>query len=167
MERFFFLEVWQIATKVINPDDILSAFYARLNTDTGEGGFRSMVNSIDKGPKRRNGYSNPAATIHLLTMPIDAETDVYRSTAIVNIYVDDLSTGQAAAQALGGAAARVQWLFHGAHLPTHPAGPIQRSGIRFYEVYVSEPILPLPTDHEGEHLASVRIWMTVQAVPAS
>src|SRR5690606_3767574 len=131
---------------IINPDDILSAFYARLNGDSGPDGFRTMVPRIDKGPKRRKPTppstrpENPSATISLLTLPIDGETSVYRSTVIVNVYMDDLSTGQAAVQALGVAPARVQWLFHEAHLPAHPQGPLQRAGLRFHTVYVQEPL---------------------------
>src|SRR5690625_2952290 len=129
---------------VLNPDDILSAFFARLNSDTGPGGFATLVNSIDKGAKRRNPppgeprVINPSATVHVLTSPLDEELGTYRSTVVVNVYMDDLTTGQMDAQGLGLRAQRVQYLFHKAHLPTHPEGPLQRPGLRFHTVYVAE-----------------------------
>lgn len=144
---------------VINPDEILSVLFRRLNQDVV---FSGMVQSIDKGPKRRNAYANPAATVHILTMPIDAELDSYRSTVVVNVYMDDLATGQMDAQGLGQRAARVQYLFHKAHLPTHPEGPLVRPGLQFHTVYVQEPLF-LPSDQENEHFASVRISVIVEA----
>jgi len=151
--------------QIINPDDILSAFYGRLN---GDPVFRSMVQSIDKGPKRRNPptgetrVENPSATIHLLTMPRDAELGDYRCTVIVNVYMDDLPTGQMDAKGLGERAARVQQLFDKAHLPTHPDGPLERDGMTFFAVYVMEPLI-LRSDVENEHFASVRISVIVKA----
>src|SRR5690606_1831215 len=151
--------------RVINPDDILSALWDRLN---GDPVFRGMVESINKGPKRPNpppGETkpvNPSATVHPLTAPVDPELDSIRSTAVVNVYMDDLPTGQMDADGLGKRAQRVQYLFHKAHLPTHPEGPLTAPYLRFHTVYVMEPLF-LPSDVEGEHLTSVRLSMIVSA----
>lgn len=147
----------------INPDYILSALYRRLN---GDAVFRGMVLSIDKGPKRRvpQGQSrpaNPSATVHVLTAPIDPELDTVRSTAIVNVYMDDLVDGRMDAQGLGQRAERVTYLLHRAHLPTHPAGRLDYDTLRFLSVYVEEAI-PLRSDIEGEHLMSVRVLLIVE-----
>lgn len=145
--------------RVINPDDILSALWGRLN---GDAMFKGMVTTIVKGPKRRTGYTNPTAAVHLLTAPVDPELDSIRSTATVNVYMDDLPNGQMDADGLGTRAQRVQYLFHKAHLPTHPKGPLTAPYLRFHTVYVMEPLF-LPSDVEGEHLASVRLSMIVSA----
>src|SRR5690606_4623846 len=145
--------------RVINPDDILSALWGRLN---GDPTFKSMVTTIVKGPKRRIGHTNPTATVHLLTAPVDPELDSIRSTAIVNVYMNDLPNGQMDADGLGKRAERVQHLFHKAHLPTHPEGPLTAPYLRFHTIYVSEPLL-LPSDIEGEHLASIRMSLIVSA----
>lgn len=145
--------------RVINPDDILSALWGRLN---GDPTFKSMVTTIVKGPKRRIGHTNPTATVHLLTAPVDPELDSIRSTAIVNVYMNDLPNGQMDADGLGKRAKRVQELFHKAHLPGHPAGRLTVPYLRFRTVYVTEPLF-LPSDVEGEHLASVRLSMIVEA----
>lgn len=143
---------------IINPDDVLTALYQRLNADTV---FRGMVNGIDKGPKRGSGHKNPSATVHLLTLPMDGELDTYRSTAVVNVYMDDLPTGQMDSSGLGQRAERVQYLFRRAHLPTHPEGLLTHPNVEFKTVYVMEPLL-LPSDVEGEHVASVRIGMILK-----
>ncbi|OUN01418.1 MAG: hypothetical protein BAA04_04840 [Firmicutes bacterium ZCTH02-B6] len=149
---------------VINPDDICSALYARLY---GDAVFRSMVTSITKGPKRpnpppgQNRPKNPSATVHVLTAVVDEELGSVRSTAVVNVYVDDLPSGQMDAQGLGQRSQRVQYLLHKAHLPGHPAGRLNDPYLRFHTVYVSEPLL-LPGDVVGEHMASVRLNMILE-----
>jgi len=147
----------------INTDHILSAIYHRLNGDVT---FRSMVQSIDKGPKRRvpQGQSrpiNPSVTVHVLTAPIDPELSTVRSTAIVNIYMDDLADGRMDTQGLGQRAERVTYLLHWSHLPTHPVGRLDYDTLRFLSVYVEEAI-PLRSDIEGEHLMSVRVSLIVE-----
>ena len=147
----------------INTDHILSALYRRLN---GDAVFRGMVLSIDKGPKRRvpqgqDRPKNPSATVHVLTAPIDPELGTVRSTAIINIYMDDSKDGRMDAQGLGQRAERITYLFHKAHLPTHPAGRLEYDTLRFLAVYVEEAI-PLRSDLEDEHLMSVRISLIVE-----
>lgn len=150
---------------VINPDDVLSALYTRLNGDTT---FRGMVNSIDKGPKRQNPpagqdrLSNPSVTVHLLTNPMDAETDTMYATATVNVYVDDVTTGQADVKTLGELGARVKYIFNRAHLPVHPLGGITDPYVTFHSVYAVESLF-LPSDLEGEHFVHVRISLIVKS----
>lgn len=143
--------------KIINPDDVLTALYRRLNRDAA---FAAMVTAIDKGPKRARGYTNPTATVHLLTAPVDDELSTMRSTAVVNVYMDDFETGQMNAKGLGDRAARVQYLFHRAHLPTHPEGALTHERLRFHTVFVQEPLM-LRSDVDGEHFASVRVGMII------
>lgn len=141
----------------INQDDVLSAFYRVLN---GDDTFRSLVNSIDKGPKRRNPppgqerATNPSATIHVLTAPTDPETHLQRGTVLVRIWMDDLPTGQADTKGLGERAARVVDLFH------HRPPPHERVWIR--QCWVQEPLI-LPSDQAGEHMASIALHVTVGA----
>lgn len=133
----------------INQDDILSAFYRVLN---GDETFRGMVNSIDKGDKRRTNWTNPSCTVHILTAPTDPESQLQHSTVLVRIWMDDLPTGQADTKGLGERAARVAELFH------HRPPPHERVWIR--QCWVQEPLL-LPSDQAGEHMASIAIRVTV------
>jgi len=147
----------------INTDEILSALYARLN---GDSVFRSMVVSIDKGPKRRVPHGrdrpkNPSATVHVLTAPVDPELSTVHSTAIINVYRDDLADGRMDAQKLGEAGGRVTYLLHKAHLPTHPAGALDHPDVAFLAVYVEEAVV-IRSDLDGEHVMSVRVSLIVQ-----
>lgn len=147
----------------INTDHILSALYARLN---GDSTFRSLVRSIDKGPKRRVPHgqerpANPSATVHVLTAPLDPELSTVHSTALVNVYRDDLADGRMDSLGLGQAGDRVTYLLHKSHLPTHPEGPLDHPALRFLAVYVEEAI-PLRSDHDNEHVVSVRTSLIVQ-----
>lgn len=150
-------------TQPINPDHILSALYRRLS---GDPGFRSMVRTIDKGPRRRvpagqSRPANPSCTVHILTSPIDLELDTVRCTAVVNVYMDDLADGRMDALGLGQRAERVIHLLHRAHLPTHPAGRLEYDTLRFLVVHAQESLL-LPSDLDGEHLVSIRVSLIVQ-----
>lgn len=150
-------------TQPINPDHILSALYRRLN---GDAVFRGLVETIDKGPKRRvpQGQArpkNPSCTAHVLTAPIDPELDTVRSTAIINVYRDDLFDGRMDALGLGQASDRVTYLLHKAHLSTHPAGRLEYDTLRFLSVYAEESI-PLRSDLDGEHVMSTRVSLIVQ-----
>jgi len=145
--------------KPVNPDEILSALYRRLAEDAV---FSALVNSIDKGPRRRKGWINPSCTVHLLTSPVDPESNILRGTAVVNVYMDDVQ-GRADTKGLGARAVEVGRLFHWAHDPRHPDGPITREGLRFLRITVAEPLI-LASDQSNEHLVSVRIMLAVQAV---
>ena len=142
----------------VNTDDILKAFYQRLNKDPV---FKSLVNSIDKGSKRVDGFKNPSTTIHVLSAPRDGETDVVRATATINIYVDDTDKGRANTAFLGQCAERVQYLFHRADLNIHPEGAIEHPRLLFGDMTVSEALI-LKSQIEGEHVASINVHMIVR-----
>lgn len=142
----------------VNTDDILSVIFARLNTDTI---FKGLVNSIDKGPKRVDGFKNPSATIHVLSAPRDGETDTVRATATVNIYVDDTAAGRANSALLGQCAERVQYLLHRADIKLHPEGAITHSRLIFGDMVAREALI-LKSQIEGEHVASININMIVR-----
>jgi len=150
---------------VVNPDDIFSAVYARLY---GDSVFRSMVRSIDKGtdrvnpPPGQNRPVNPSATIHVLTAAMDPETDTVYSTVVVNVFMDALPTGQMDTDGLGQRAHRIAQLFHKAHFRSHALGQWQDPKLRFHSVYVEEPVFG-QGHAAGEHMASVRISLIVQA----
>lgn len=142
----------------VNTDDILTAFYRRLNTDSV---FKGLVNSIDKGPKRAGGFRNPSATVHILSAPRDGETDIVRATATVNIYADDTKSGRADTAFLGQCAERVQYLFHRADLKLHPEGVITHENLLFGDMVASEALF-LKSQIEGEHVASINVNMIVR-----
>lgn len=141
---------------MINPDHILSVVWARLNEDAT---FKALVPRIVKGAKRPESYAKkprtPTATVHLLTAPIDGETDAMRCTITVNVYVDDYSDGQMNSKFLGEAASRVAALFHKNYNLKHP-------NLVFKSVLVQEPLIGLKGEFEGEHFASIKIRMIVK-----
>ncbi|MDI9412085.1 MAG: hypothetical protein QM401_00710 [Bacillota bacterium] len=142
----------------VNTDDILTVFYQRLNKDPA---FRGLVNSIDKGPKRVDGFKNPSATIHVLSAPRDGETDVVRATATINIYVDDTDNGRANIAFLGQCAERIQYLMHRADLKLHPEGAIEHPRLIFGDMIAGEALI-LRSDIEGEHVASINVNMIIR-----
>lgn len=148
-----------MSVAAFNPDHILSALFARLCRDAE---FRSLVNSIDKGPRRVDGWKNPSCTVNLLTASVDPYTHLMRATAIVNIYMDDTKTGRADSAGLGIRAQRAAQLLHWAQDPRHPLGPIQHPAIVFKRCTVSEPLGPLRSDHGDEHFVSLRVSLVVQ-----
>lgn len=142
----------------VNTDDILTALFARLNNDPA---FKSLVNSIDKGPKRVDGFKNPSATIHVLSALRDGETDTVRATATVNIYIGDTAAGRANSVLLGQCTERVQYLLHRADLKLHPEGAITHPRLLFGDMIASEALI-LKSQIEGEHVASININMIVK-----
>lgn len=141
---------------MINPDHILSVVWAELNRDTS---FKALVPRIIKGAKRPESYGVkpriPTATVHLLTAPIDGETDAMRCTVTVNVYMHDLSDGQMDSKSLGEAASIVAGLFHKNYTLKHP-------NLVFKSVLVQEPLIGLKGEFEGEHFASIKIRMIVK-----
>ncbi len=142
----------------VNTDDILTALYRRLNSDSA---FKGLVNSIDKSPKRVGKFKNPCATMHVLSAPRDGETDVVRATATINIYVDDTDKGRANTALLGECAERVQYLFHRADLRIHPEGVMTHENLIFGDVIAGEALF-LKSQTEGEHVASINVHMIVR-----
>lgn len=142
----------------VNTDDVLSVLFARLNGDTT---FKSVVNSIDKGPKRVDGFKNPSATIHVLSAPRDGETDTVRAIATINVYADDTTTGRTNSALLGQCAERVQYLMHRADLKLHPEGAITHPRLIFGDIIAGEALI-LKSQIEGEHVASININMIVK-----
>jgi len=142
---------------VINPDHILSAVWAKLNGDTT---FKALVPSIIKGAKRSESYTKkprtPTATVHLLTAPIDGETDAMRCTITINVYAADHPDGQMDSKFLGEVASRITTLFHKNYDLKHP-------NLVFKSVLVQEPLIGLKGEFEGEHFASVKIRMIVKS----
>jgi len=150
---------------MVNLDDVLSTFYARLNRDPE---FRGMVRSITKGrtrpapPPGKNRPENPSCTVFLLTAPMDPETGRYTATIIVNVFVDAHPSGEEDILTMGRIARRIQELFNRAHLPDHPAGQISEPGIIFDSIHVREPLF-LPGDAEGEHTVSIYLTVNFRA----
>jgi len=142
---------------VINPDHILSTVWAKLNEDIA---FKALVPSVIKGAKRPESYAKkprtPTATVHLLTAPIDGETDAMRCTITVNVYAADHSDGRMDSKFLGEAASRITALFHKNYDLKHP-------NLVFKSVLVQEPLIGLKGEFEGEHFASVKIRMIVKS----
>ena len=142
---------------MINPDHILSTVWAQLNKNTT---FKALVPSVIKGAKRSESYTKkprtPSATVHLLTAPIDGETDAMRCTITINVYVADHSNGQMDSKSLGEIASRVTKLFHKNYNLKHP-------DLVFKSVLVQEPLIGLKGEFEGEHFASVKIRMIVKS----
>lgn len=142
----------------VNSDDILTALYRRLNANAE---FKALHKSIDKGPKRPDGFKNPSATVHLLSAVRDGETDIVHATAVVNIYLDDTKSGRADTAELGKRAAKAQELLHRADLPWHPAGPIQHDNLIFCNMLATDAVI-IKSQIEGEHVASSTINITVR-----
>lgn len=142
----------------VNTDDILTAFYRRLN---GDAAFKGLVNSIDKGPKRVERYKNPSCTIHVMSAPRDGETDTVRATATVNVYVDDTDKERADTVLLGRCAERVQYLLHRADIKLHPEGAIEHERLIFKDMLTSDTLI-LKSQIEGEHVASINTNMIVR-----
>lgn len=142
----------------VNTDDILTAFWSRLNKDSV---FKSLVNSIDKGPKRVDAFKNPSGTIHVLSAPRDGETDTVRATATINLFVDDTDKGRANTALLGQCAERVQYLLHRADLKIHPEGAIEHPRLIFGDMVTGEALI-LKSQIEGEHVASINVNMIVR-----
>lgn len=142
----------------VNTDDILTALFRRLNGDVT---LKGLVNSIDKGPKRVDGFKNPCCTIHVLSAQRDSETDAVRVTATVNVYVDDSSTGRANSVLLGQCAERVQYLLHRADIKLHPQGAIEHERLIFRDMLTSDALI-LKSQMVGEHVASMNINMIVR-----
>ncbi len=142
---------------MINPDHILSTVWAKLNEDIT---FKALVPSVVKGAKRSESYTKkprtPSATVHLLTAPIDGETDAMRCTVTINVYVADHSNGQMDSKSLGEIASRVTKLFHKNYNLKHP-------DLVFKSVLVQEPLIGLKGEFEGEHFASIKIRMIVKS----
>ena len=143
---------------MINPDHILSTVWAELNKNTA---FKARVPHIIKGAKRPESYAKkkpktPSATVHLLTAPIDGETDAMKCTITVNIYVTDHPDGQMDSKSLGEIASLVTKLFHKNYNLKHP-------DLVFKSVLVQEPLIGLKGEFEGEHFASIKIRMIVKA----
>jgi len=142
---------------VINPDHILSTVWAKLNGDVA---FQALVPSVIKGAKRSESYTKkprtPSATVHLLTAPIDGETDAMRCTITINVYAADHSDGRMDSKFLGEAASRITTLFHKNYNLEHP-------NLVFKSVLVQEPLIGLKGEFEGEHFASVKIRMIVKS----
>jgi len=143
---------------VINPDHILSTVWAKLN---GDAAFQALVPSVIKGAKRSESYTKkprtPSATVHLLTAPIDGETDAMRCTITINVYAADHSDGRMDSKFLGEAAARITTLFHKNYNLEHP-------NLVFKSVLVQEPLIGLKGEFEGEHFASIKIRMIVKGM---
>ena len=144
----------------VNTDDILTALYRRLN---GDAVFKGLVNSIDKGPKRVDGFDfdKPSSTIHVLSAPRDGETDAVRATVTINIYVKDTNLGRANTTLLGQCAERVQYLLHRADIKLHPEGAIQHPRLIFGDMVASEALI-LKSQVEGEHVASINVLMMIK-----
>lgn len=142
---------------MINPDHILSTVWAQLNKDTT---FKALVPSVIKGAKRSESYAKkprtPSATVHLLTAPIDGETDAMRCTITINVYMADHPDGQMDSKSLGEIASLVTTLFHKNYNLEHP-------NLVFKSVLVQEPLIGLRGEFEGEHFASVKIRMIVKS----
>lgn len=142
---------------MINPDHILSTVWAQLNKDTT---FKALVPSVIKGAKRSESYAKkprtPSATVHLLTAPIDGETDAMRCTITINVYMADHADGQMDSKSLGEAASLVTTLFHKNYNLEHP-------NLVFKSVLVQEPLIGLRGEFEGEHFASIKIRMIVKS----
>lgn len=142
---------------MINPDHILSTVWAKLNEDAV---LKALVPSVVKGAKRPESYTKkpraPSATVHLLTAPIDGETDAMRCTITVNVYAPDHSDGRMDSKFLGEAAARITKLFHKNYNLEHP-------DLVFKSVLVQEPLIGLKGEFEGEHFASIKIRMIVKS----
>lgn len=143
---------------MINPDHILTTVWAKLNEDAA---FKALVPCIIKGAKRPESYAKkprtPTATVHLLTAPIDGETDAMRCTIAINVYVADHSDGRMDSKFLGEAASLVTKLFHKNHNLKHPD-----LDLVFKSVLVQEPLIGLKGEFEGEHFASIKIRMIVK-----
>jgi len=92
---------------------------------------------------------------------LDPELSTVHSTALVNVYRDDLADGRMDSLGLGQAGDRVTYLLHKSHLPTHPEGPLEHPELWFHSVYVEEAI-SLRSDHDDEHVMSVRVSLIVQ-----
>ncbi len=137
---------------MVNPDHVLSTIWAEINSLPEFAGFKS----ISKGAKRPGRRANPAATIHLLTAPIDGETDAMRCTVTVNCYLDDLKNGEMDSVGLGRCANALLRHFHKNHSITHPE-------LDFKSILVLEPLIGLPGEFEKEHFASVKIRMIVKS----
>ena len=144
---------------MINPDHILTTVWAKLDEDAI---FKSLVPDVVKGAKRPESYtknpSTPIATVHLLTAPIDGETDAMRCTVVVNVYAADHSEGLMDSKFLGEAASRITALFHKNYNLKHPD-----LDLVFKSVLVQEPLIGLKGEFEGEHFASVKIRMIVKS----
>jgi len=144
---------------VINPDHILTTVWAKLNEDAT---FKALVPNVVKGAKRSESYTKkprtPTATVHLLTAPIDGETDAMRCTIAVNVYAADHSDGRMDSKFLGEAASRITALFHKNYNLKHPD-----LDLVFKSVLVQEPLIGLKGEFEGEHFASVKIRMIVKS----
>ena len=142
---------------MINPDHILSTVWAKLNEDTT---FKALVPSVIKGAKRSESYAKkprtPSATVHLLTAPIDGETDAMRCTITINVYMADHPDGQMDSKSLGEVASLVTTLFHKNYNLEHP-------NLVFKSVLVQEPLIGLRGEFEGEHFASIKIRMIVKS----
>lgn len=142
---------------MINPDHILSTVWAKLNEDIA---FKALVPSVMKGAKRPESYAKkprtPSATVHLLTAPIDGETDAMRCTITVNVYAADHSDGRMDSKFLGEVASCITALFHKNYDLKHP-------NLVFKSVLVQEPLIGLKGEFEGEHFASVKIRMIVKS----
>lgn len=142
---------------MVNPDHVLSTVWAVLQNNSE---FRALVPSVIKGAKRPESYAKkkrtPSATVHLLTAPIDGETDAMRCTVTVNIYMNDQENGQVNSAALGNAATLVTKMFHKNYSITHP-------NLVFKSVLVQEPLIGLRGEFEGEHFASVKIRIIVKS----
>lgn len=142
---------------MINPDHILSTIWAKLNKDTT---FKALVPRIIKGAKRPESYGvrprTPTATVHLLTAPMDGETDAIKCTITINVYMDDHRDGQMDSKSLGEVASRITALFHKNYNLEHP-------NLVFKSVLVQEPLIGLRGEFEGEHFASVKIRMIVKS----
>jgi len=142
---------------MINPDHILSTVWAELN---GDAAFKALVPNVIKGAKRSESYAKkprtPSATVHLLTAPIDGETDAMRCTITINVYVADHPNGQMDSKSLGEIASLVTKLFHKNYNLKHP-------DLVFKSVLVQEPLIGLKGEFEGEHFASVKIRMIVKS----
>lgn len=143
----------------INPDDILTALFRRLNSSSE---FKEKVKSLDKGTKRAEGFGNPSATVFMLTGPVDGETDAMRCSVVVKVYVEDTNKGRANTAELGSIAKIVSSLFHKSHLALHPKGKLTHENLIFKSVLVQETLVGLVSELEGEHLASIVISVIVK-----
>ena len=133
---------------IVTADQILTAVFKKLDGDSTLQGstYLNGTDKIEKGPFRKQGFTNPTAAIKIGGASMDTEVKVQDCTVYVMVYCDNLSNGTANTALLSKIAGAIEVLLENASLTTP-------TGIRFLNCYLIGPHVSAMYDeaHPDEH----------------